>query len=255
MDRARHRGRVAVVTGAGSGIGQATVLRLTAEGTEVVGCDVSEQGLDETRRQLAGAGQTAHLLQADVSDQEAVTSLVNAALDRHGRVDALANVAGVMDWFLPAHEVDDETWSHVFAVNVDGPMRMSRAVLPGMLAQGFGVIVNVASEAGLRGAAAGFAYTSAKHAVVGQSRSIAWAYRDSGIRCNAICPGAVATNLGTSATPRSQWGVDQLRPVLRLRGKSMPADAIAATISWLFSDEAGHINGAVLAADSGWLAG
>jgi NAD(P)-dependent dehydrogenase (short-subunit alcohol dehydrogenase family) len=243
------------VTGAGSGIGQATVLRLAAEGAAVMGCDISVPGLDETRAQLAQGGHAARLVRADVSDQHAVAAIVNEALDEHGRVDALANVAGVMDFFLPAHEVDDETWARVFAVNVEGPMRMSRAVLPGMLERGSGVIVNVASEAGLRGAAGGFAYTSAKHAVIGQIRSIAWAYRDSGIRCSAVCPGAVATNLGTSATPRSAWGVDRLRPVLRTRGESMQPDAIAAAISWLCSDEAEHVNGAVLTADSGWLAG
>jgi NAD(P)-dependent dehydrogenase (short-subunit alcohol dehydrogenase family) len=121
--------------------------------------------------------------------------------------------------------------------------------------RGKGSIVNICSEAGLRGAAGGFAYTAAKHAVLGQTRSVAWTYREVGVRCNAICPGAVATNLGTSATPRSDWGVDRLKPVLRLRGPSVEPDRVAASISWLTSDEASNITGAVLTVDGGWLAG
>ena len=167
----RMRGKVALVTGAGSGIGAATARRLAAEGARVVGCDVSADGLAQTRTELEALGLWAELEPADVTSQADVDGLIGRALTRHGRIDGLANIAGVMDWFLPAHEVDDETWARVMAVNVEGPMRLMRAVLPGMIAQHSGVIVNIASEAGLRGAAGGFAYTASKHAVLGLTRS------------------------------------------------------------------------------------
>jgi NAD(P)-dependent dehydrogenase (short-subunit alcohol dehydrogenase family) len=255
MDAARHTGRIVIVTGAGSGIGRATAVRLAKEGAQVVGCDLATDALGETAAEIAAADGAAVMVLADVTRQSDVDELVQRAEDTFGPVDAIANVAGVMDWFLPAHEVDDETWAKVLAVNVEGPMRLTRAVIPGMLARGRGSIVNIASEAGLRGAAGGFAYTTAKHAVLGQTRSVAWTYREVGVRCNAVCPGAVATNLGTSAQPRSDWGVDRLKPVLRLRGPSVDPDEIAATISWLTSDEAANITGAIITADGGWLAG
>jgi NAD(P)-dependent dehydrogenase (short-subunit alcohol dehydrogenase family) len=255
MDRNRHDGRVVIVTGAGSGIGRATAVRLAREGGLVVGCDLTAAIVSETADEIAAHGGVSTMTVADVTRQSDIDELVRLTVDTYGRVDAVANVAGVMDWFLPAHEVDDDTWTRVMAVNVEGPMRLTRAVLPGMIERGNGSVVNIASEAGLRGAAGGFAYTTAKHAVLGQTRSVAWTYREAGVRCNAVCPGAVATNLGTSAQPRSEWGVDRLKPVLRLRGPSVDPDQLAATVSWLTSDEATNISGAILAADGGWLAG
>ena len=139
---------------------------------------------------------------ADVSAQEGVDKILSVA---GARVDVLANVAGIMDGFLPAHEVDDQTWDHVLAVNLTGPLRLTRAVLPSMMAAGKGAIVNVASEAALRGSAAGVAYTASKHGLVGLTRSTAVLYAESGVRCNAVCPGAVATNI--EAASRSDFGM------------------------------------------------
>jgi NAD(P)-dependent dehydrogenase (short-subunit alcohol dehydrogenase family) len=248
----RHAGRTAIVTGAGSGIGRATVLRLVAEGAQVLAMDVVADRLTELGKQYPEAVET---VAGDVSLEVDVGRAHDAALARFGGYDALANVAGVMDWFLPAHEVDDETYRRVMAVNVEGPMRFSRKALGHFLQRGGGAIVNVASEAAGRGAAGGFAYTAAKHAVVGQTRSIAWTYRASGIRCNAVCPGAVETDLGSSARPRSEFGLEQIRPVLRLRGPSVDPDQIASSISWLLSAEAANVTGAVLMSDGGWSAG
>jgi NAD(P)-dependent dehydrogenase (short-subunit alcohol dehydrogenase family) len=246
--------RVVIVTGAGSGIGRATALTLAAADWVVVGADIDQASIDGLEAEARSRSLDITAIRADVCDQANVDGLV-AAAECRGVVGALANVAGVMDWFLPAHEVDDATWTRVMAVNVEAPMRLSRAVLPAMMSSGAGVIVNVASEAGLRGAAGGFAYTAAKHALIGQTRSIAWAYRSAGIRCNAVCPGAVETNLGTSAMPRSDWGVDQLKPILRTRGASVDPNRIADVISWLVSDGSSNVNGAIITADGGWLAG
>ncbi|WP_238007001.1 SDR family oxidoreductase [Dactylosporangium sp. AC04546] len=254
MPEPRHEGRALVVTGAGSGIGRATVLRLLAEGARVLAFDIVPERLRSLEEE---AGERARLVTVagDVAAQDDVERGHAAALSSFGGYDGLANVAGVMDWFLPAHEVDDETWTRVMDVNVLGTMRTSRLALRHFLQRGAGSIVNVASEAATRGAAGGFAYTAAKHAVLGQTRSIAWAYRGDGIRCNAVCPGAVDTDLGSSAQPRSDFGLERVRPILRLRGPSVHPDRIAGTISWLLSDEADNVTGALLLADGGWAAG
>ncbi|WP_116953367.1 SDR family NAD(P)-dependent oxidoreductase [Jiangella endophytica] len=249
----RHTGATVVVTGAASGIGRALTTRLLREGANVVAFDVAADKLAELEKEAGGAALVT--VTGDVSVEADVRCAHDAAVATFGGYDGLANVAGVMDWFVPAHELDDDTWERVFAVNVTGPMRTTRLALDQFLRRGRGAIVNVASEAALRGAAGGFAYTAAKHAVLGQTKSVAWAYRGEGIRCNVVCPGAVDTNLGTSATPRGDFGIDKLRPVLRLRGPSVDPDQPAGTISWLLSAEAANVTGAVLVADGGWGAG
>ncbi|MDA0366413.1 MAG: SDR family NAD(P)-dependent oxidoreductase [Chloroflexi bacterium] len=231
MDSSRHRDHVALVTGAGSGIGRATALRLAGEGAQVVGCDVNAEGLDGTLAAIRKAGHDASVLTADITDQAEVDRIVDDTLARHGRIDVLANVAGIMDWFLPAHEVDDDTWRHVMSVNVDGPMMLCRKVLPSMMERHAGAIVNIASVGGLGGGAAGVAYTVSKHAVVGLTRSIAWVYQTEGIRCNAICPGGVETNIGTTAVPRSEWGLGRLAKIHALGERMAQPDEIASLLS------------------------
>lgn len=254
VDAERHRGRVAVVTGAGSGIGRATALRLAREGASVVACDVHADGLAETLAAVDGASGSVVTVEADVTRPDDIEKLVNTALGRAGRIDVLANVAGIMDWFLPAHEVDDETWNRVLDVNLNAPMRLCRRVLPLMMERRSGAIVNIASVGGIRGGAAGAAYTVSKHGLVGLTRSIAWTYRAEGIRCNAIAPGGVATNIGSTAVPRSQWGLERLQKVHALSERMAQPDEIAALLSWLASDEASNVNGAIVTADGGWTA-
>jgi NAD(P)-dependent dehydrogenase (short-subunit alcohol dehydrogenase family) len=198
MDTSRHTGKVAIVTGAANGIGLATALRMAKEGARVIGCDVNEEALTAARATFAHQGVEVELTNADVTRQDDVDRVVATAGDR---VDVLANVAGIMDFFLPLGEVDDQTWDRVMAVNVTGPMRLSRAVLPVMLARGGGSIVTVASKASVGAGAAGAAYTTSKHAVIGLVKSIAYFYGPRGIRSNAVLPGAVATAIGATAAP------------------------------------------------------
>jgi NAD(P)-dependent dehydrogenase (short-subunit alcohol dehydrogenase family) len=243
----RFGGTTAIVTGAGSGIGRAVALRLAAEGAAfVVAVDVDPGRVEAVVGELGGAGAG---VVADVATAEGVAAIVERA---GGRVDVLANVAGIMDGFLPVHEVDDETWDRVLAVNLTGPMQLTRAVLPLMLAAGRGAIVNVASEAALRGSCAGTAYTVSKHGLLGLTRSTAVLYGPSGIRCNAVCPGAVLTNIGGAS--RSEFGMGVLgKYFAAIPGVATPEE-LAATICWLGSDDASNVNGAVLAADGGWSA-
>lgn len=240
----RFTGKTVIVTGAGSGIGRATALRLAAEGASVVAVDVNQESLDKLAAEIE-----VRTVAGDLTDAAVIARVVAAA---DGRIDGLANVAGIMDGFLPAGEVDDATWERVMGVNVTAPLRLIRAVLPVMTAAGSGSIVNVSSEAGLRGSAAGAAYTTSKHAVIGLTRSVAVVYGKDGIRSNAVAPGGVATNI--EAAPKSQFGFERLSPYFANAAATAQPEQLAAAITWLLSDDASNTNGVVLASDGGWNA-
>lgn len=249
MDTTRHTGKLAIVTGAGSGIGRATVLRLAQEGAHVIGCDVNSQTLDETRSILKEADLSANLIVADVTKQADIDRLVAAA---GPQVTILANVAGIMDHFVPLGDLKDDLWNRVMDVNLNGVMRLTRAVLPVMELAGGGAVVTVASEASLSAGAAGVAYTTSKHAVIGLVKSVAYFYGPKKIRSNAVLPGPVATSIGSSAAPAVPWAME--RAMLSMATMPAPAqpDQIAALISWLASDEASNVNGALVTSDGGW---
>jgi NAD(P)-dependent dehydrogenase (short-subunit alcohol dehydrogenase family) len=255
MDTTRHTDRVVLVTGAAYGIGRATALRFAREGANVLGVDSNQEGLELAASEFATAGVEVTLRAGDVTSHADVDSAVDALVAARGSIDVLANVAGIMDFFLPAHEVDDETWARVLAVNVTGPMLLGRRILPLMMAKRSGSIINVSSAGGLRGGTAGCAYTTSKHALIGYTKSVAWTYQSEGIRCNAVCPGGVATNIATTGYPKSQWGLERLGRIHASGTRMAQPDEVAALISWLASDEASDVSGAVIAADSGWTAG
>ncbi|MCS6569025.1 SDR family oxidoreductase [Curtobacterium flaccumfaciens pv. flaccumfaciens] len=242
----RFTGRTIIVTGAGSGIGRATATRIANEGGRVIATDVVAERLDALRTELEGFA--VETVVGDVAASETIDALIAAAGDR---VDGLANVAGIMDAFLPPDEVDDATWERVFSVNVTGPMRLTRAVLPLMIAAGKGSVVNVASEAALRASAAGAAYTSSKHAIAGYTKSVAFFHGPQGIRANAVAPGAVATNI--EAPMRSEYAARRVGPIMQttIPPVAQP-EQLAAAITWLLSDDSANVNGAVLPSDGGW---
>lgn len=244
----RFEGQTVIVTGAAGGIGRATAERVLAEGGRVIATDVSADRLEA----FADAANTDRLVvvSADLTDPDSVQTVLDAAGDR---IDALANVAGINDDFSAIHELTDDIWAKVFAVNVDGLVRLTRAVTQRMLATGAGSIVHVSSEAGLRGGASGVAYTASKHAVIGITKSMAFMYSQSGIRTNAVAPGGVAT--GIPMQPKiAEFGSKRLENARVIMPSLATAEQLAAPIAFLLSRDAANINGTVLTSDGGWSA-
>ncbi|MFC9559732.1 SDR family NAD(P)-dependent oxidoreductase [Agromyces sp. NPDC056965] len=247
LDQGRFAGKTVIVTGAGSGIGRATASRVAREGGRVIAVDVSQERLDDFASEHEGAEIVT--LVADITDDTKVAEIVAAAGDR---IDGLANIAGIMDDMTPIGELTDAVWKRVFSVNVDGTMKLMRAVVPVMLARGTGSIVNTASEAALRGSAAGVAYTASKHAVVGLTKSTAFMYGPSGLRVNAVAPGPTITNIEASFA--SPLGAERVQLAMTILPDAVEAEALAASITFLLSDDGVNINGVVLASDGGWSA-
>ncbi|MFF3573911.1 SDR family NAD(P)-dependent oxidoreductase [Nocardia jiangxiensis] len=248
VDVHRHDGKIAIVTGAASGIGRATAARLAREGASVFGCNVRSDTRQAAEQFFAEQSLDVTMLQADITAQADIDALVSAAGDR---IDILANVAGAMDQYRPLGEVDDDTWLRVVDVNLTGVMRMSRAVLPLMLNAGGGAIVTVASRAALGAGPAGVAYATTKHGVLGMIKSIAWFYGPQNIRSNAVLPGGVHSEMHTKSD-RSGWAFERAEIAKATMPPKAEADEIATAISWMASDEASNVNGAVLSVDGGW---
>ncbi|MFC5338840.1 SDR family NAD(P)-dependent oxidoreductase [Leucobacter denitrificans] len=242
----RFAGQTVIVTGAASGIGRATASRIVREGGKVVAVDISEEKLEEFAKEAPEGSVIA--VAADVTKQEDIDRVVSAAGER---IDGLANIAGINDDFSPIHETSDEIWDRVIGINLTGVFKLTRAVVPAMLAAGKGSIVNITSEAGIRGNASGNAYTVSKHGVVGLTRSAAFMYAKQGIRVNAVAPGGVAT--GIPFPPNvSEVGSARLHPFQSAIPTLATAEQLAASITFLLSNDGVNINGAILPSDGGW---
>ncbi|MGR6917612.1 SDR family NAD(P)-dependent oxidoreductase [[Actinomadura] parvosata] len=240
--------RVALVTGAGSGIGRAMAVAFAKAGAHVVACDIDPDSAASTATDVGGTA-----VAADIGDESSVAALVATAISTYGRIDVLCNNAGIMDTMALPADIPVEQWERVLRVNLTGTFLVTHAVLPHMLAQGGGAIVNTASEAGIRGGAAGAAYTASKHGVVGLTRSVAWAYAKDGIRCNAILPGPTMTNIANGAS-FDPTGAARLGPVLALGERLAQPEEMAEAALFLASDAASFVNGAIVPVDGGWSA-
>ena len=246
-------GKSAIDTGGGAGIGRATALELSRRGANVVIADLHAETANSVVAEIVALGASAVAVIGDLSDPAIVERLVATTIDAYGGVDVLINNAGIMDDMSGPHEVSDAVWERVLRINLTAPFLLMRAVVPHMLAKGAGSIVNTASEAGLRGSAAGTAYTVSKHGVIGLTESAAVIYRDKGIRVNAVAPGGVATSLEVNMKPDAM-GLAVIGGYTANVGRVAHADELASVIVFLASDAASNVNGAIVPVDNGWSA-
>lgn len=243
----RFEGAVAVVTGAGSGIGRATAIRLAVDGAEVVCADVDEESAGATAKQIAGDGGRATAIECDVSDEAAVARTVGAAVDL-GPLRIVCNVAGV-GRFGHTTETTTEEWQRTLDVNLTGTFLVCREAIPHLLEQE-GTIVNVASTAGLIGQPYSAAYCASKGGVVLLTKALAAEYIDRGLRVNAVAPGAIDTPLIGHFTYPEGSNRKLFDRLFTDFGFARPED-VAAVIAFVASDEAGHMTGSVVPVDGG----
>ncbi|MCM3126963.1 SDR family oxidoreductase [Paenibacillus provencensis] len=246
--------KVAIITGAASGMGKETAILYAQEGAKVVVSDLNLEGANATVEAIKAAGGEAFAVKTNVASLENINTLIDTTVEKYGTVDILVNNAGIMDNFEPAGEVEDERWERIFAINTTSVMRATRKVLPIFMEKQSGVIINIASAGGLQGARAGAAYTASKHAVVGITKNTGFMYAKEGIRCVAIAPGGVETNISASMTGVSQYGMGRSQAGLAINPRIGKPAEIAQVALFLASDDASFVNGTVISADAGWMA-
>jgi NAD(P)-dependent dehydrogenase (short-subunit alcohol dehydrogenase family) len=248
----RFEGRVALVTGAASGVGRATALRFASEGASVFGLDVDVEGLAKTGAEAHAAGGRVCTGRFDVSRPAACHEAVAACIAEFGRLDALANVAGVSRFHL-FEELDEAQWDFVLDVNLKGTAFMCQAALPHLVVSG-GAIVNVASVAGLIGQAYTVAYCASKGGVVQLTRALAMEYVKNGVRVNAVAPGGIDTPMNEKLQFPDGMDWELVKPYTGRRGMCQPEE-IAGAIAYLASDEAKFAHGSIFSIDGGVAAG
>jgi NAD(P)-dependent dehydrogenase (short-subunit alcohol dehydrogenase family) len=250
----RLQDKVAVVTGAASGMGKAIATLYAKEGAKVVVSDINLDAANVTVDEIVTNGGVAIAVVANVAMEDDIQRLIDTAVNTYGTLDILVNNAGIMDNFVPAADLTDELWERVFAINTTGPMRAIRKALPIFTEKQCGVIINIASAGGLMGSRAGAAYTAAKHGVVGLTKNVGFQYANLGVRCNAIAPGGVNTNIGTTIYQPNQFGMERAMAGMNLNPRMGEPEDIARVALFLASEDANFINGTVITADAGWTA-
>jgi NAD(P)-dependent dehydrogenase (short-subunit alcohol dehydrogenase family) len=248
-------GKVAVITGAGNGIGRQTALSFAARGAKVLAVDRDASGAEATALTIKQQGGEARAHVADVTKSAQVSGYVDAALATYGRIDCFFNNAGIEGSLAPIAETDEATFDAVIEVNVKGVFLGLRHVLPVMLKQGAGAVVNTASVAGLVGTPGMAPYVASKHAVIGLTRTAAGEVARSGVRVNAVCPGPIDTrmihSLEAQLNPADPSAAARRYQAALPLGRYGTPEEVANVVLFLCSDLAGNINGAHFVADGG----
>ncbi len=247
-------GKVAIVTGAASGMGKAIAELYAKEGAQVIVSDINEEGAKTVVAGIVENGGTAISVKTNVGELQEIEAMVDLAVSEYGTLDILVNNAGIMDNFEPAGEIEDAKWERIFSINTMSVMRATRKALPIFLEKNKGVIINIASAGGLYGARAGATYTASKHAVVGFTKNTGFMYAKEGIRCNAIAPGGVETNISSTMTSISEMGMGRIQAGMALNPRNGKSEEIAKVALFLATDDSSFVNGTVITADAGWTA-
>ena len=250
------KGKVAVVTGASSGMGREIAYVFAKEGAVVYAAARRLEKLEELAEKTKDFEGKIIPVSSNLINQEDAEKLIEYAYSDSGKLDILVNNAGIMDDFSGVGDVNDEMMNKVFDLNVFAPFYTSRKAVNIFLKEGRGVIVNIASIGGLYGARAGAVYTASKHALVGLTKNTGYMYAKKNIRCNAICPGAIETDIGSGEYMKhvNQDGMNTIMANIGGNPRSGSPAEIAEIAVFLASDESSLINGQCLAADAGWTA-
>lgn len=248
--------KVVVVTGASSGMGKAIAYLFAQEGAKVYGVARRVERLNDLAISANSFEGKIIAYEADLMKQEDAEKMIDFVYNEAGKIDVLVNNAGMMDDFSPVGEVSDDIIEKVFQLNFYAPLYTTRKAIDIFLKQKGGNIINTASIAGLYGARAGVAYTASKHALIGLTRNTGYMYAKENIRCNAICPGGVETDIGTGEfmSNLNQKSFELVMPSLATNPRNGKAEEIAKIALFLASDDSEFINGQCIIADSGWTA-
>ena len=248
----RLENKVAIITGAGSGMGASMAKLFAKEGAKIVAADLNEERLQEVVNDIADNGGDAKPIKVDVSNEGNIKEMFEFAQKEYSKIDIVVNNAGIMDNMAAAGDVTDDMWKKVFAVNTDSVMYSTREAIHAFLLQKSGTILNIASVGGTNGGRAGAAYTASKHAVVGLTKNTAYMYEPDGIRVNAIAPGGIKTNIAESMKGVDKHGMKRQMVGMGLSPEPGSAEEIANAALFLVSDEASYVNGVVMPVDGGW---